>query len=64
MAPHHGGHDDHAHLAATSPAGQHAGVKSYLSNQLWRAFMFCMEIPPHLEKNMYVHLCMKHGCQR
>lgn len=62
--------DDDAHLTATSPAGQHAGVGSSffrrcLPNRqgserslFWSAFMFCMEIPPHLEKNMYVCVCV------
>jgi hypothetical protein len=58
--------DDEAHLAAASTAGRAAGVTSSLwrclpnrqgseRSCLWSAFMFCMEIPPHLEKNMYVH---------
>lgn len=46
--------DDEAHLAGASPAGQHAGIGSSLRAFLWKAFMFCMEIPPHLEKNMCV----------
>lgn len=44
--------DDEAHLAAASPAGQLAGVSSSVRALCWKAFMFCLEIPPHLEKNV------------
>ena len=54
MAPTSQHEDDEAHLADASPAGQHAGVSSSVRAFLWKAFMFCMEIPPHLEKNMCV----------
>lgn len=56
--------NDDAYFSAVSPGMQHASIKSYFLRCLpnrrghqrtffWEAFMFLLEIPPHLEKNIY-----------